>query len=117
MFADADPVITRALAHYIAENDADASRVLGDFIDANSDHVRGRSRLTFGRSDAAHSSLQRFKAAWGAEELPLRYAVAGGAAPATAGPGPLDAVLRQVIRRSPPFGCRALGRALYRYAA
>ena len=44
MFADADPVITRALAHYIAENDAEASRVLGDFIDANSDHVRGRSR-------------------------------------------------------------------------
>ena len=46
MFADADPVITRALAHYIAENDAEASRVLGDFIDANSDHVRGRSRRT-----------------------------------------------------------------------
>lgn len=46
MFADADPVITRALAHYIAENDADASRVLGDFIDANSDHVRGRARRT-----------------------------------------------------------------------
>ena len=36
MFADADPVITRALARYIADNDADASRVLGDFIDANS---------------------------------------------------------------------------------
>jgi hypothetical protein len=46
MFADADPVITRALAHYIAENDADASRILGDFIDANADHVRGRSRRT-----------------------------------------------------------------------
>ncbi len=46
MFADADPVITRALAHYIAENDSEASRVLGDFIDANSDHVRGRSRRT-----------------------------------------------------------------------
>jgi len=44
MFSDADPVITRALARYIAENDADASRVLGDFIDANSDHVRGRGR-------------------------------------------------------------------------
>jgi hypothetical protein len=44
MFADADPVITRALAHYIADNDADASRILGDFIDANSDHVRGRGR-------------------------------------------------------------------------
>jgi hypothetical protein len=46
MFADADPVITRALAHYIAENDADASRILGDFIDANSGHVRGRARRT-----------------------------------------------------------------------
>ncbi len=46
MFADADPVITRALARYIADNDADASRVLGDFIDENSGHVRGRSRRT-----------------------------------------------------------------------
>ena len=44
MFADADPVITRALARYIADNDADASRVLGDFIDGNTDHVRGRGR-------------------------------------------------------------------------
>ena len=44
MFADADPVITRALARYIAENDAEASRVLGDFIDQNAGHVRGRAR-------------------------------------------------------------------------
>ena len=44
MFSDADPVITRALARYIADNDADASRVLGDFIDVNSGHVRGRAR-------------------------------------------------------------------------
>jgi hypothetical protein len=44
MFADADPVITRALARYISDNDADASRVLGDFIDENSGHVRGRAR-------------------------------------------------------------------------
>ena len=44
MFADADPVITRALARYVAENDPDASRVLGDFIDQNNEHVRGRSR-------------------------------------------------------------------------
>lgn len=44
MFADADPVITRALARYIVDNDADASRVLGDFIDQNSGHVRGRAR-------------------------------------------------------------------------
>jgi hypothetical protein len=44
MFADADPVITRALARYIADNDAESSRVLGDFIDQNSGHVRGRAR-------------------------------------------------------------------------
>lgn len=44
MFADADPVITRALAHYIADNDPDASRVLGEFIDQNAGHVRGRAR-------------------------------------------------------------------------
>ena len=46
MFADADPVITRALARYIADNDADSSRVLGDFIDDNSGHVKGRARRT-----------------------------------------------------------------------
>ena len=44
MFADADPVITRALARYIADNDAEASRVLGDFIDQNAGYVRGRAR-------------------------------------------------------------------------
>jgi hypothetical protein len=44
MFADADPVITRALAHYIADNDPDASRVLGEFIDQNAGPVRGRAR-------------------------------------------------------------------------
>jgi hypothetical protein len=44
MFADADPVITRALARYIADNDSESSRVLGDFIDQNSGHVRGRAR-------------------------------------------------------------------------
>ena len=44
MFADADPVITRALARYIADNDPESSRVLGDFIDENSGHVRGRAR-------------------------------------------------------------------------
>ncbi len=44
MFADADPVITRALARYIADNCSDASRVLGDFIDENADYVRGLAR-------------------------------------------------------------------------
>ena len=44
MFAEADPVITRALARYVADNDRDASRVLGDFIDANQGQVKGKAR-------------------------------------------------------------------------
>ncbi len=44
MFAAADPVMTRALARYVADNDPEASRVLGEFIDQNNEHVRGRSR-------------------------------------------------------------------------
>lgn len=52
MFADADPVITRALAHYIAHNDREASRILGEFIDANNEQVtanrRGNIRVVAG---------------------------------------------------------------------
>jgi predicted metal-dependent hydrolase len=46
MFAEADPSVTRALARYIADNDRDASRALGDFIDSNQTRVRGRARRT-----------------------------------------------------------------------
>jgi predicted metal-dependent hydrolase len=53
MFAEADPVITRALARYIADNDRDASRVLGDFIDATHGQVRG------GRAARRASSCSR----------------------------------------------------------
>jgi hypothetical protein len=46
MFADADPIVTRALARYIGQNDASASRVLGTFIDTHQHRVRpiGRAR-------------------------------------------------------------------------
>ena len=40
MFTDASPVVTRALAHYIARNDRRASRVLGEFIDSHQARVR-----------------------------------------------------------------------------
>src|SRR5207253_2712050 len=80
--------------------------------------ANGCRELDLGRSDAGHASLQRFKASWGAEELPLRYAVTGGPPPAEAGGrSALGGLLRQTIRRSPAFVCRALGRAFYRYAA
>lgn len=46
MFADADPIVTRALARYIGQNDPSASRVLGAFIDSHQHRVRplGRAR-------------------------------------------------------------------------
>lgn len=44
MFADANPVVTRALARYIAHNDRDASRILGEFIDSNQSRVRCYAR-------------------------------------------------------------------------
>jgi CelD/BcsL family acetyltransferase involved in cellulose biosynthesis len=77
---------------------------------------RGYLAFDFGRSDASSTGLQRFKASWDAQELPLRYAVAGkpGTRP---GGGRLDRLMSEVIRRSPALVCRALGRALYRYAA
>ncbi len=43
MFADASPTITRALAQYIGKNDSEASRLLGDYIDANQHRVRPKS--------------------------------------------------------------------------
>lgn len=44
MFAEAGPVITRALARYIAHNDREASRVLGEYIDSNQHRVRTPAR-------------------------------------------------------------------------
>jgi len=45
MFADADPIVTRALARYIGSNDPAASRVLGTFIDAQQHRVRALARV------------------------------------------------------------------------
>ena len=42
MFADAAPSVTRALARYICHNDAEASRVLGEYIDSHQHRVRPR---------------------------------------------------------------------------
>lgn len=45
MFVDAPPFVTRALARYIALNDGEASRLLGDYIDENQAIIRrGRHR-------------------------------------------------------------------------
>jgi hypothetical protein len=45
MFADADSIVTRALARYIGQNDPSASRVLGAFIDSHQHRVRPVGRV------------------------------------------------------------------------
>jgi CelD/BcsL family acetyltransferase involved in cellulose biosynthesis len=73
--------------------------------------------LDFGRSDLASDGLRRFKAGWGAQEVPLEYTSSRGSTHGSAGEGRLAAGLGAVIRRSPAFVCRAVGELLYRYAA
>jgi len=72
---------------------------------------RGCATLDFGRSELRHASLRRYKASWGAEEVPLVYTCRGGAG--AAGPGRLGDAMGAVIRRSPVVVCRALGELLY----
>jgi len=59
MFADATPRVTQALAHYIGKDDKEASKVLGDFIDANQHRVRAQaSRKTSKQTQGACHDLQ-----------------------------------------------------------
>ena len=44
MFLDAEPVVVRALARYIADNDRRASGLLGRYIDAHQTHIRREER-------------------------------------------------------------------------
>jgi CelD/BcsL family acetyltransferase involved in cellulose biosynthesis len=78
--------------------------------------ARGDRRFDFGRSELSNRGLRAFKAGWGAVERPLVYStLAPGAA--EGGEGIARRVLASVIRAGPTWLCRALGEALYRYAA
>lgn len=76
---------------------------------------QGSHTFDFGRTEAANTGLREFKAGWGAREEPLAYASFSDRprAPASELPGPV----RGLLRRSPPWACRAVGTLLYRYAA
>src|SRR5207302_7671352 len=73
---------------------------------------RGFQVLDLGKTELANAGLRRFKAGWGAEELPLVHTRGGPAAAAADGDGRLGRALGAVIRRSPPAVCRALGELL-----
>jgi CelD/BcsL family acetyltransferase involved in cellulose biosynthesis len=75
--------------------------------------ARGCAALDFGRSELHHAGLRRYKASWGADEVPLVHTCLGHSGAALAGPGRLRGAMAAVIRRSPPVVCRALGELLY----
>jgi CelD/BcsL family acetyltransferase involved in cellulose biosynthesis len=72
----------------------------------------------FGRTDAGNEGLRAYKRSWRAVEEPLVYGTLdAGPEPAPAGNGRTGQVLASVIRHGPLVLCRAVGEALYRYAA
>jgi CelD/BcsL family acetyltransferase involved in cellulose biosynthesis len=77
----------------------------------------GYSIFDLGRTDRANEGLSAFKRGWGADEASLAYAAIGQGGAGRPGAGPVAGLGRAIIRRSPTFVCRAVGMALYRYAA
>jgi len=65
-----------------------------------------------GRTEMENDGLRRFKAGWGAEETPLTYTALPGF---SAGSSKLESLVGAVIRKSPPWVCKATGELLYRH--
>ena len=76
----------------------------------------GHHTFDFGRSDLEQTSLRSFKNGWGAREEPLGYSWIARS-PIRPSSGRLERAVGVVIRNSSPWLCRAIGEALYRYAA
>lgn len=76
--------------------------------------AEGAHTLDLGRTDLDDHGLREFKRGWGAAERPLAYTVFGRATEPAQHSG---RILRTVLRLAPaPLG-RAIGTALYRFAA
>jgi CelD/BcsL family acetyltransferase involved in cellulose biosynthesis len=76
----------------------------------------GYHTFDFGRSDLTSKGLREFKDSWGSEETSLVYTTLG-AREVRAADGRMHAAVGTIVRRSPPWVCRAMGELLYKYAA
>ena len=76
----------------------------------------GHTEFDFGRTELGHEGLRMFKSAWGAEERALTYTALADRPPRS-GDGRALRLLGPVIRKSPEFVSRVIGRLGYRYAA
>lgn len=77
---------------------------------------RGYQTFEFGRTEAENDGLRQFKRSWGAREVDLGYTIFA-AQPPSGRSGKAQAALGEVIRRSPPWVAKAVGRIAYRFAA
>ena len=76
----------------------------------------GRTTFDFGRTELEHQGLRRFKQGWGTRETPLLYSTLGAPVDEHS-KGIAGRTAAGVIQHSPSWVCRAVGTALYRYAA
>ena len=74
----------------------------------------GYTVFDLGRTELENAGLRRFKRGWGAEESPLTYSILAAAAPAGSN-GKLMSLMEPLIRKAPPWVCRAAGELLYRH--
>jgi len=74
----------------------------------------GMTAFDLGRSGLEDEGLCRFKRGWGAEEQPLTYCTLSAAKPGT-GDGKLISRIEPIIRKAPPWVCKAMGELLYRH--
>jgi CelD/BcsL family acetyltransferase involved in cellulose biosynthesis len=76
----------------------------------------GYHTFDMGRTDLDDQGLRRFKNGWGANEALLTYSIIAET-PNKSSSGRLEQAISNVIRRSPPWVCQAVGELVYRYVA
>ena len=77
---------------------------------------QGCACLDFGRTETSNRNLRDFKNGWGTIEEPLVYSTIADREPKHSS-GRLDALVKLVIRHSPPAVCRWLGETMYKHYA
>jgi hypothetical protein len=70
----------------------------------------------FGITDRQQDGLRRFKSKWGATESDVHYSYVLGQPEEHGSSSRAVRLAGEVIKRSPTFVCRALGKAFYKYS-
>jgi CelD/BcsL family acetyltransferase involved in cellulose biosynthesis len=76
---------------------------------------KGQARMDLGRTELGHEGLRFFKLGWGSDETMLSYTYFGKGAPAESRGS--EGAVGRIIKRSPTFVARTIGRVAYRWTA